>query len=109
MELVGANAFLARSDQVDRLQPQVKRNLAVLKDGADTYGKRLAAFVALVHAKASALALKLADALHRATARTGSAARPHARLNERESGCFVVKVWGGQIRGHDVSPCWQAV
>lgn len=94
VELVRADAFLARGNQVDRLQPQVKLNLAVLEDGPDSHGERLAALVALIDAKAGAIAIQLADALHSAAARARSTIRPYARFNEGERSFFVVEVRG---------------
>ena len=47
VQLVGADALLARHEQVHCQQPLVQRNLAALEHGADGDGELLAAIVAL--------------------------------------------------------------
>ena len=58
MELVGADALLGASKQVDRLQPLVQRNVAALEDGADRDRELLAAVTALADADARARPFK---------------------------------------------------
>lgn len=47
LKLAGADAFLGRAEQVDRLKPQIEREMAVLKDRSDPHGELFAAAVAL--------------------------------------------------------------
>ena len=98
VKLVARKALLAPGDQIHRLKPDVHRNLAVLKDGADLDGERLAALIALPQARAGGLALELADALHAAAMRADGAIRPQPRLNVSVGRFFVVKVRGGKVR-----------
>jgi hypothetical protein len=94
MELVSADAFLAGGDQVDRLQPQMQGNVTVFEDSADANSEGLAALIALVNAKASAITFQLANTLHRAATWARSAIWPDACFNEGEGRFFVVEVRG---------------
>ena len=76
VKLVAADALLAAGDQVEGLQPQAQRNVAVLEDGADGHAELLAAGVALVEAEAGALPCHLGDALHGAAMGAHGAIRP---------------------------------
>jgi hypothetical protein len=50
VQLVAAHALLGRAKEVDRLQPDVKRNLGTLENRPHGHGKGLAAVLALVEA-----------------------------------------------------------
>src|SRR6185436_11269278 len=52
LDLSSADTLLALADQMDRLQPKMHREMAVLKDGPDPDGKGLAAGVAFAKADA---------------------------------------------------------
>src|SRR5262249_41095912 len=93
VQLIGADALLARRDQEDCLQPQAQRDMAGLEDGPNLHSKRLATVVALAHAHASALAGQLADALVATAVRAYRAIRPQARFYEFVGRFFVVKVF----------------
>src|SRR5262249_29476366 len=96
VKLVAADALFAGAKQVDRLQPDVQRDVAGLHDGADGHGERLAADVALAHAGLGALALHPAHPRRFAAARAHRAVRPETRLDERQRGGFVVEMFGGK-------------
>lgn len=51
VELVGTHTLFGRTKKIDRLQPDIERDLGTLKDRADRDGKRLAAVTALVEAR----------------------------------------------------------
>src|SRR6185437_1885393 len=80
VELVGADAFLARRDQENRLEPQAHLDMGLLEDGPDLDGERLAAVVALVRANAGRFAAHLPVALGAATVRADRAFRPNLRF-----------------------------
>src|SRR4051812_22462140 len=61
LNLSSADALLALANKVDRLQPKMQREMAVLEDRADPHGKGLAAGVALAEARAARLALKASN------------------------------------------------
>lgn len=56
LNLAGADPLLAGVDELDRLQPQMQWEVAVLKDAADPHGEGLPAGVALAEARTAALA-----------------------------------------------------
>ena len=83
MQLVRADAFLARANQEHRLKPDMQLDVAGLEDGADLDSEGLAAAIALVGAYAGAIALQLAYAvLAGATVRANGAIGPHAGLDK---------------------------
>src|SRR5262249_31951497 len=88
------NALFAGAKQVHRLQPKPHRDMAILEYGSDLYGKWLAALVALVNARASALALQLADAINAAAMGADRAIGPYAGFNPRVSCSFVLEGFG---------------
>src|SRR6202042_3665390 len=107
LDLAGADALLAAADELDRLQPQVQREMAVLEDAADPHGEGLAAGVALPQARAGGLAVQAANPLPVAIAamRANRAFWPQVSLDIGESRVFVVKVGLGENGlGHRKSP-----
>ena len=48
MNLMAAHALLGSADQIDGMNPMIQRNVRILKDRADSYGKLLAAFTAFI-------------------------------------------------------------
>jgi len=101
VKLVAADALLGGAHQVDRLKPEVHRNVTGLKDGADLHGERLPAGVALVGADAGRLPPHLGHALALAALRAGSPMRPNAGLDKGVGGFLVVEVRSGKV-GHGV-------
>lgn len=93
VKLIAGNALLAASDQIHRLQPDTHRNLAVLEDGANLHGERLAALVALPQASVGSLALQLTYALHPVPIMTNASARAAKEIAGKEP--FEVLVIGG--------------
>jgi len=105
-ELIRAEALLARTHQVDRLQPDVQRDMARLEDGPDLDGERLPAGVALVNADAGALALKRSGAINDAAFRANPTVRPELRLDVGVSSCFAAETGFVKDRlWHRLSPC----
>ena len=96
LQLVRADALLARRNQEDGLQPDMHRDVTGLKYGSDLDGKGLAAVIALVSAYAGAFAAHLADALVSATVRAYRAIGPKVLFNELIGRFFVVEVRGGK-------------
>lgn len=77
LQLVAAASLLAGTYQVNRLQPLMKRNLAALKDCADSCRELLAAVFALVDAGAMRCTVKgIMDFAYAATVRAYRAIRP---------------------------------
>jgi len=76
MQLVGRNAFLGRRHQVKAQNPLVQRDMALFHDRADRHRERLAASVALIHARAMRLALNERGFVHNSTVRADWAIRP---------------------------------
>ena len=98
LDLAGADALLAGAHQVDGLQPQMQREMAVLEDRADPHREGLAAGVALPQARTAGLARQAADPLFIAIAamRANRAFGPKVGLDVGESGFLVVEMGGGQ-------------
>jgi hypothetical protein len=88
LDLPSRNAFLAGAHQVDDLEPQVQRQVAILEKGAHADRKGLLAGVAFVEARARRLAIQRTDARRAATERANGAVRPKPRLNVCESASF---------------------
>src|SRR5205085_7980728 len=86
LDLPGAHSLLAGADQLDRLQPQPQREVAILENRADPHGKGLATGVALAKPGAARLALKPADPIrvNVAAMRANRPVRPQFRLYIRE-------------------------
>jgi hypothetical protein len=92
LKLAGRNAFLRGAQQMDGLQPQPQRQMAVLENGADPHGEGLPAGVALAQARAGSLASKAADLVAgRLTMRANRAIRPKLAFDVLESGILVVE------------------
>ena len=103
VQLVRANPLLAGADQEDRLQPDMKLDVAGLEDGPDFDGEWLAADIALVGAYAGALALQLADAFKGAAVRAYALFGPDPSLDKFICCFFVVEV-GFREYGHGFDP-----
>ena len=96
LNLPGRDAFLGAAKQVDDLQPQMQRKMAVLEDRAHPHREGLLAGVALVEARAGRLAVQAADARRSAAMRANRAVRPKPRLDVGESGSFGLELRGVQ-------------
>lgn len=96
LKLAGAEALLAGGNELDRLQPQMEREVAILENAADPYRKGLPASVALAQARTAALASQATDGLFVAIAAMGAnrAFRPKVPLDIGKSGLFVVEMGG---------------
>jgi hypothetical protein len=95
-------ALLGGTHEVDHLQPQMQRQVAILEDGPDADGEGLATGVALAQARAGSFAVQAADPLPLAAMRADGAARPEVAFDVLESGVFVLKGRGGKDRiSHD--------
>src|SRR5215216_2851126 len=87
------------------LKPEMQRNVALLKDGADLDSERLPAGVALVQPDASALAFERAAPIDNAAVRADTAIRPDMRLDVGVGGFFVAEPGFVENRaGHGLSP-----
>jgi hypothetical protein len=98
MNLPGADALLAAANQIDDLQPYPKRHMAALKNTAHAHGKRLAASIALIQARAGSFAVHFADTFRALAMKAYRTMRPKMRFDIRERGVFIVKVRGGKDR-----------
>ena len=90
VELVRADALLAARHQVEGLQPEVQRNVALLEDGADGHPELAAAGIALVEAEAGGLALEPGDAMPGAAVWAHGAVRPDLGFYPGVGGLFVL-------------------
>ena len=101
LDLTGADALLGGAEEVDDLQPQVKRQVAGLEDGPHTHGERLFASVALAQAGAGGLAIEAADAFSFSAMRANRTVRPQARFDIGEGAGFGLHMGGVENgRGH---------
>lgn len=98
MKLVGANALLRRSEEIDGLKHLVQRDMRRLKNSADLHSELLAAVRALAEAEAG---LPKVVMLPRdgAAMRANRAVGPQDALEMRKGGGFVVEV-GLRKNGH---------
>ena len=95
MQLILADALLARANQEHRLKPDMQLDVAGLEDGPDLHGEWLATAIALVGAYAGALAFQLAYAvLAGAAMRADRTIGPNASLDKLIGCLFIVKVGG---------------
>ena len=88
LDLPGRDAFLAGAHQVDDLEPQVERQVAILEKRAHADREGLLAGVALVQPRPGRLAIQAANAGGFATVRANGAIRPQTRLDVSESGAL---------------------
>lgn len=98
VQLMGRKALLARRVQVHRVEPEVQRNLAALKEGADRHAERLLALAALVHARTGALALQESRLVDHAAMWADRAIRPIQGFQVLP-GCVYVRVYLGEVHG----------
>lgn len=96
VQLVATNTLLAGRDQENGLEPQVHSNVAGLENGANLHGKRLAAVVAFIQAKAGRFAAHALVALHAAAVGADRAMRPDTGLYELVGGFFIMKMGLGK-------------
>lgn len=102
LQLAGADAFLGRTHQEDRLQPVSHRDVAVLENGANFDGELLTALIALAQSWAGAFARELAYAgrIAIAAVRAHRARGPKTSLYVFVGGVFIFEVRGVEIRIH---------
>src|SRR4051794_28842727 len=91
VELVGADALFGRAKQMERLEPLVERNVAVLENRADLDGELLTAGGALAEADPSARTFQSVCAADDATVRAYRAIRPQHRLDMLIGGLLALK------------------
>ncbi len=93
LDLIGRDAFLACAHQVNNLEPKAQGQVRTFKNGSLTNSKLATTFIAIVKAKASGLALHLANAVRIGVAamRANRPIGPKFALDIRESGSFVVE------------------
>ena len=102
LKLAGADAFLGRAHQVDRLKPVAQRRVAILKDAAHLHGERFTALVALPEANTSGLAVKATDALLIAVpaVRADGTSRPKMPLYVGVGSGFIGELGGLKYGSH---------
>ena len=102
LELAGADAFLRRAHQEDRLKPKMHRDVAVLKDGPDLHGELLAALIALAKSRTGRFAREAPNTtlVVIAAVRADRAMGPKLRLCVVVGGLLILEVRGVQIRVH---------
>ena len=88
---MSAHALLARGHEVGCIKPSMQGDFGAFKDSPDSYGKRLAAFFALIQSGAVGFASHFVDAaLSRVSAmRASRAFRPALRLKMFAGFVFV--------------------
>jgi len=101
VKLVARNSLFGRAKQIHRLKPQVHRDVAILKNGADLHGELFAALVALVEANAGRFTGHLADPVEPPAIEGKPDLATHTDLNPREAGGFGLRNLGGQNRIDD--------
>jgi hypothetical protein len=94
LDLPGRDAFLAGAKQMDDLQPQMQRQVAILKNRPHADCEGLLAGVALVQARTRRLAVQAANAPRLAAVRANGAVRPQARLDVSEGCGLILKMRG---------------
>lgn len=82
------------------MQPDSKRDMAILEDGADFNGEWLFAGVALVSADTGAFPAQLVHAMSFAAFRADGTVRPNAGFNPSIGSFLVMKMIAGK-NGHD--------
>src|SRR5690242_11792409 len=88
--------LLAQSMRVARSHCK-QRNMATFVQSADRRRERLAAILALVHARPRALYLQLGCTVDRTTARTRRTIRPPHRPETAADGVFVAEIGFGRF------------
>jgi hypothetical protein len=97
LKLARGVAFLRGAKQVDGLQPQAERQVAILENRTNAHRKLLTAGVALAQARTGALAVQPANLVARGLAmRAHRSVRPKLAFDVLESGFLVVKSDVGQ-------------
>lgn len=96
LKLASRYAFLAGTHQVDGLQPEPQRQMAVLENGPDADGEWLPASVALAETGPSGFAVEPADLafIDVAAMRANGTVRPEFSFDVSERGFFIMKMWG---------------
>jgi hypothetical protein len=94
LQLARRDAFLGRANEVDRLKPDMHRDVAGLEHAAHADGERLAASAAIPQTGASGFTLRARCFADRAAVRANRAVGPHLLFDVFESGVFV-----GEARG----------
>jgi hypothetical protein len=99
LNLAGADTFLAGAHQVNNLQPQVQRQMAIFKNGPLPNSEGLTAGIALAKPNPAAFARQPPSALRcRAAMGANRAIRPQSRLNMRKGSFFIVEMGCAQNR-----------
>jgi len=101
LDLPGRDALLAATKQVNDLEPQVERQVAILENRPDPYREVLLTGVALVEADPRRLAVQPANPGSLATMRANRAVGPQVRFDVSEGGDFIFEMMGVENRvGH---------
>ena len=88
----GRDAFFARANQVDRLKPNMQRNVARFENRPHPHRKRLPARPTLPQTPARAFAPQSRGLIDRAAMRAHRAIRPKLRLDVCDRGFFVAEM-----------------
>jgi hypothetical protein len=105
LKLAGGDAFLTGAQQMDCLQPQPERQMAVLENGADPHGKGAATGVALAQPRPGGFAAQATDLglIDVPAMRADGAIRPKLAFDVLESSVLVVETIVGKNRvSHDL-------
>ena len=96
LNLPSAHSLLAGANELDCLQPQMQREMAVLEYGADPHREGLAAGVTLSQAGTASFPSQATDSLVVAITSMGAdgASRPQVGFDVCKSGSFVVEMGG---------------
>ena len=89
MKLVGAKALLGGRQQVNGLEPEAHRDVAIFKDGPYLDSKRFSAYIALIGADPGTLAVHFADALPASTVGANWTLGPNSGLSKSISSLFI--------------------
>jgi hypothetical protein len=100
VHLMARHAFLRSGQEVGSQEPLMQRDLGALENGSDRYRELLAAAVALVHARAMPLALKLRDLLRLAAMLADRAMRPALSFQMLAGYVLVSEDRGSDVEGH---------
>jgi hypothetical protein len=102
LKLAGADTFLGRTHQVDRLQPMRHRRVTILEDGSDLDGKLLAAFIAFAQPWARGFSRQLTNTspIAIAAVRAYRTGRPEISLYVFVGGFFIFEMRGAEVRVH---------